>query len=87
MGDNIIRMSDQVGFPDTEFERAAVEQVLSSIRKFKGDTGRDPRAMAFILVADGEILHYRCDHVRTAGPHSKLLYAFAAAAMSECAVD
>lgn len=76
--------------PETDFEREAVETLLSNIRNFREDSGLEPETMVFVtLGADTahEKLAYRVGWFNEAQDGMRMRFAYASALLSRKATD
>lgn len=84
--EKIIRLTDKLGPPETELERAAVEVLLNSIRSFKAETGAEPEGLVWVIMADWEDLVYRVGHLRMDGPSVRMYRSMASSILAYDAV-
>jgi len=75
--------------PETDFEREAVEVLLSNLRRFRDDSGMEPQTVVFItLSADTatEKLGHRVGWFNQAPDGMRMRFAYAAALLSDKAI-
>lgn len=86
---NVVNIRDDLAPPTTEFEREAVEVLLSNIRSFRDNTTYDPQRVMFVILGqsrDCKCMAHEVGWFNTEDDGMRAQFAYGAALLQKYAV-